>query len=85
VLLDELSYLMPAGEIVPVSVGSPRIVLLAHKGATDIIDSCTYPGASQWQPSTDTPRSRDGSADRHPALCSASRCWRGQRACGDQW
>jgi hypothetical protein len=24
VLLDELSYLMPAGEIVPVSVGSPR-------------------------------------------------------------
>jgi hypothetical protein len=59
VVLDELSYLMPAGEIVPVSVGSPRIVLLAHKGATDIIDSCTYPGASQWQPSTDTPRSRE--------------------------
>lgn len=71
VLLDELSYLMPAGEIAPVSIRSMGLVLLAHKGANDIIDSCTYPRASQWIPDADTPRGEEDAqtvsrpCDRH--------------------
>ncbi len=50
VLLDELAYLMPAGEIVPVAVGTLGHVVLADRGAAEVIDSCTYPGASRWNP-----------------------------------
>lgn len=50
VLLDELAYLMPAGEIVPVVVGRGGHVVLADRGAREVIDSCTYPGASRWDP-----------------------------------
>lgn len=50
VLLDELAYLMPAGEIVPVTVGTKGHVVLAERAAREVIDSCTYPGASEWNP-----------------------------------
>lgn len=58
VLLDELAYLMPAGEIVPIAVGTKGQVSLAHRESYAIIDSCTYPGASQWRPTTSTPQSK---------------------------
>jgi hypothetical protein len=69
VLLDELSYLMPAGEIVPVTVGTQGKVDLAYAGAAEIIDSCTYRGASDWQPSIETPR-RQESAQRYSVPCT---------------
>jgi hypothetical protein len=50
VLLDELAYLMPAGEIVPVTIGTKGLVVLAERAAVEVIDSCTYPGASRWNP-----------------------------------
>ena len=50
VLLDELAHLMPAGEIVPVAMGTLGYVVLAERAAADVIDSCTYPGASRWNP-----------------------------------
>lgn len=60
VLLDDLAYLMPAGEIVPVTIsGKQKIVVLAYKGASEIIDSCTYPGASNWEATTKTPRTKE--------------------------
>ncbi|WP_083267078.1 hypothetical protein, partial [Mycolicibacterium porcinum] len=46
ILLDELTELMPAGEIIPVTVGTKGKVALAFRGAAEIIDSCTYDGAS---------------------------------------
>lgn len=55
VLLDELAYLMPSGEIIPVAVGKRGLVSLAFSTARDVIDSCTYPGASTWNPSDATP------------------------------
>ncbi|MEI8082148.1 MAG: hypothetical protein WCI74_09925 [Actinomycetes bacterium] len=54
VLLDELAYLMPAGDIVPVAVGTLGHVVLADRAAADVIDSCTYPGASRWNPVENT-------------------------------
>jgi hypothetical protein len=59
VLLDDLAYLMPAGEIIPVAVGTKGIVVLAHKGSREVIDSCTYLGASPWRPSIATPREKE--------------------------
>jgi hypothetical protein len=50
VLLDELACLVPAGDVVPVVVGTKGMVVLAFKDAADVIDSCTYPGASRWDP-----------------------------------
>lgn len=50
VLLDDLSYRMPAGEIVPVAHGTKGLVSLAESSAVEVIDSCTYVGASQWNP-----------------------------------
>lgn len=50
VLLDELAYLMPVGQIVPVAVGTKGRVDLAFKGAASVIDACTYNGASNWNP-----------------------------------
>jgi hypothetical protein len=58
-LLDELAFLMPAGAIVPVSIGTEGRVDLAYAGARDVIDSCTYPDASLWQPTFDTPRHKE--------------------------
>lgn len=54
VLLDELAYLMPAGEIIPVVVGTRGHVVLAEKAAAEVIDSCTFPGASKWNPSRES-------------------------------
>jgi hypothetical protein len=59
VLLDDLAYLMPAGDIIPVAVGTLGRVSLAYAEAAEIIDSCTYPGASQWQPNDATPRHQE--------------------------
>jgi hypothetical protein len=60
VLYDELVYLMAAGDIVPVTMGRDRQhVVLARKEARDLIDSCTYPGASLWLPTTATPQRND--------------------------
>lgn len=59
VLLDELACLMPAGEIIPVAVGMKGQVSLAYRQASEVIDSCTYPGASRWQPTTATPRQKE--------------------------
>lgn len=61
VLLDELSVLMPAGQIIPVQIGSParRRVVLAHKSGADVVESCTYKGAAKWTPDADTPRTRE--------------------------
>ena len=50
VLLDEIAYRMPAGDIVPVTVGTKGLVSLATADAIEVIDSCTYAGASQWNP-----------------------------------
>jgi hypothetical protein len=50
VLLDELAVLVPAGEILPVVVGTKGTVVLAFKDAVDVIDDCCYPGASKWDP-----------------------------------
>jgi hypothetical protein len=50
VLLDELAYLMPEGQIIPVSVGKKGKVDLAFQSAKSVIDSCTYDGASTWNP-----------------------------------
>lgn len=63
VLLDEVVCLMPAGEIVPVSVGKSGAVMLAFKGAAEIIDSCTYAGASMWRPTSSTPRRQETAQD----------------------
>jgi len=54
VLLDELVHLMPLGDIVPIKIGKKGDVVLADRNASEVIDSCTYPGASLWQPSTRT-------------------------------
>lgn len=61
VLLDELAHLMPAGEIIPVTIGSAsrKFVVLAAKDASDVIDSCTYSGASLWRPDAATPRRKE--------------------------
>lgn len=59
VMLDELAYLMPAGEIVPVATGTRGVVSLATADAREVIDSCTYPGASAWRPSATTPRTKE--------------------------
>ena len=69
VTLDELTQLIPAGEIVPVAVGTKGAVSLALKGAREVIDSCTYPGASVWHPSSSTPRTREA-AQRFSKPCS---------------
>lgn len=50
VLLDELAALMPAGDIVPAAVGTKGRVDLVFKAATEVIESCTYPGATVWDP-----------------------------------
>lgn len=68
VLFDELASLMPAGEIVPVVTGSKnKIVRLAYRDAIDVIDSCTFPGASLWRPDPTTPRQQEAaqSITRH--------------------
>lgn len=59
VLLDELACLMPVGEIIPVAVGTKGQVSLAYKQAGEIIDSCTYHGASLWRPTSATPRQKE--------------------------
>lgn len=69
VLLDELAYLMPAGEIVPVAVGTVGKVDLAYASATEVIDSCTYRGASLWRPSAKTPRKQEA-AQRYSVPCA---------------
>jgi hypothetical protein len=69
VLLDELAYLMPAGEVIPVAIGTTGLVVLADKRAGDVIDSCTYPGASVWRPTSDTPRQQE-SAQTFSRGCS---------------
>lgn len=83
VLLDELAYLMPAGEIGPVVVGSRGYVVLAEKAAAEVIDSCTFPGASKWNPSRErrqiskeTPQrfSRDCHHDQVQDKWSKCRC-----------
>jgi hypothetical protein len=56
VLFDELAVLGPSGEIETVTVGKHGLVMLARHGAAEIIDSCTYPGASRWVPTKETPR-----------------------------
>lgn len=82
VLLDDLAQLMPAGEIVPVTVGTKGHVVLADHAAVDVIDSCTYPGASQWNPGESVDRatretvqrySRDCHHDAAPAALGPSR------------
>ena len=50
VLMDDLAALMPAGEIVPAAVGTRGHVDLVFKSAVPIIESCTYPGATEWNP-----------------------------------
>lgn len=57
--LDELSYRMPAGEIVPVALGRLGAVSLAFAQACEVIDSCTHEGASVWRPVADTPRTKE--------------------------
>jgi hypothetical protein len=69
VLLDELAYLMPAGEIVPVAVGTEGRVDLAFKTAVEVIDSCTYPGAARWNPTDVTPRHKE-TAQYYTKACS---------------
>lgn len=72
VLLDELAYLMPAGLIVPVAVGKKGRVDLAFKESIEIIDSCTYPGASRWnplktsQPQKEVPQRFSQECSKHP-------------------
>ena len=68
VLLDELAYLMPAGEIIPVAIGTKGFTVLAYENAKEVIDSCTYPGASQWRPTPDTPRRKE-TAQRFSREC----------------
>ncbi|WP_205865612.1 hypothetical protein, partial [Mycolicibacterium porcinum] len=58
-----LTELMPAGEIIPVTVGTKGKVALAFRGAAEIIDSCTYDGASLWRPSASTPRQKEAPQD----------------------
>jgi len=50
VLLDELAALMPAGDIVAAAVGTKGRVDLVFKAATKVIESCTYDGATFWDP-----------------------------------
>lgn len=50
VMYDQLAYLMPAGEITPAVIGTRGKVVLAEKAALEVIDSCTYEGASVWDP-----------------------------------
>lgn len=79
VTLDELSQAMPYGEIVPVQIGSPkkRRVVLAHRSAVEIIDSCTYEGASTYKPIPEIIQGKDApqrfsQGCRHgeaPAIC----------------
>lgn len=61
VTLDELSYLMPMGEILPVQIGAlkTRRVVLAHSSAVDVINSCTFDGAATWVPSPATPQPKE--------------------------
>lgn len=69
VMLDELAYRMPAGDIVPVATGKKGVVALATADAVDVIDSCTYPGASTWRPMLDEPRVKE-TAQRYSRDCS---------------
>lgn len=61
VTLDELSYLMPAGEIRPVRIGriEKSRVVLAHSSAVEVINSCTFEGAADWAPTPATPQSKE--------------------------
>lgn len=69
VMLDELAYLMPAGTIVPVATGKRGVVSLATADAREVIDSCTYPGASTWRPQSATPRAKE-TAQRYSRDCA---------------
>ena len=69
VMLDELAYRMPAGDIVPVAMGKNGVVVLATADAIDVIDSCTYPGASTWHPRLLVPRTKE-SSQRYSRECS---------------
>lgn len=71
-LLDELAYLMPAGEIVPVAVGKIGKVDLAERAAIDTIDSATYPGASRWDPLRRAPKPHKEAPQRYSLDCRHS-------------
>lgn len=83
--------LTTAGEIIPVSVGSQGEVVLAYKHARDIIDSCTYAGASEWRPTPKTPRHKEAAqrfskgCERHPLDHSSPEepKWPPCRRCGE--
>ena len=68
--LDELSQLVPIGEIVPVEIGSAayRRVVLADQSAIDVINICTYQGAATWTPTPETPQTRE-SPQRFSSAC----------------
>ena len=67
--LDELPVRMAAAEIVPVAVGALGRVDLAFASAAEIIDSCTFPGASVWHPTDETPRRKEA-AQRITTVCA---------------
>lgn len=69
ILLDELAYSMPAGNIVPVVVGKVGKVDLAERAAVDVIDSCTYTGASQWNPRRRSPKPHKEAVQRQTLTC----------------
>jgi hypothetical protein len=48
---------MPSRQIIPLSIGTQGLVVLAEKNSAEIIDSCTYPGASRWNPRQSTEKS----------------------------
>jgi hypothetical protein len=68
VLLDDLAWRMPAGEIVPVAIGKHGKVTLALRDAVDVIESCTYPGAATWRPTQETPRGPEA-VQRYSTSC----------------
>lgn len=68
VLLDDLAYKMPAGDVVPVAVGKQGKVTLAFRDAIDVIESCTFPGAATWRPTQLTPRGREA-PQRYSSTC----------------
>lgn len=88
VLLDDLAHLVPSGDIVPIRVGTKGAVVLAFKESAEIVDSCTYPGASRWEPVGPSAQLKKERAQLHsidclhdsPAFAEAAGC----RLCGQQ-
>lgn len=76
--LDDLVVQMAAGEIVPAAMGNQGKVVLTWQRGADMLEACTYEGASIWNPTDWTPQTKEAAQSystdcaQHPALTLAA-------------